>query len=203
MRTEEAGGTFWGAATVVINVVFAFGKVGGDRHGPDLRRFTHGNVAFSHYDNFVTRYVIFLESFADDFFGFAVGVDIRCIPGIESYVVGSFENWKGLDSVSIGYRIVLQRDSLTLSSPITQGCHCSLPKDIAPSMGTETFKPLLPSCLYSTLVLSMESWTDLGIASMLDVVVALGFVLRGFRVYQEASERMLYSRARIRGGGFL
>ena len=203
MRTEEEVGTFWGVATVVIDVVFAFGEVGGDRHGPDLRRFTHGNVAFSHYDNFVTRYVIFLESFANDFFGFAVGVDIRCIPGIKSYVVGSFENWKGLNSVSIRYRIVLQKDSLTLSSPITQGCHCSLPKDIAPSMGTETLRPLLPSCLYSTLVLSMDSLTDLGKAAMLDVVVTFGFVLRDFRVYQEASELKLYSRARFRGGGFL
>ena len=187
MGTEE-GGTFGGIGTVLIDVVFAFGEVGGDRSGPDLRRFSHGSVAFSHDDNFVTRYVVFLESFADDFFGFAVRVDIRCIPRIEPHVIGSFEHWKCLNTVSIGYIIVLQRGSPTLSSPITQGCHCSLPKDIAPSMGTETLKPLLPSCLYSTLVLSMDSWTDLGIASMLDVVVALGFAPRDFRVYQEASE---------------
>ena len=34
-------------------------------------------------------------------------------------------------------------------------------------MGTETLKPLLPSCLYSTLVLSRDSVTDLGIAAMI------------------------------------
>lgn len=84
--------------------------------------------------------------------------------------------------------MVLQRGFLTLSSPITQGCHFSLPKDIAPSMGTETLKPLLPSCLYSTLVLSMDSWTDLCIDAMFAVVVAIGFVLRDCRVYQEGSE---------------
>ena len=92
MGTDGDGGKCEGVTTVLIDVVFAFGEVGGDRSGPDLRRFAHGSVAFSHDDNFVTRYVVFLESFADDFFGFAVGVDIRCIPGIESYVVGSFKN---------------------------------------------------------------------------------------------------------------
>lgn len=55
-------------------------------------------------------------------------------------------------------------------------------------MGTETLKPLLPSCLYSTLVLSMDSWTDLCIDAMFAVVVAIGFVLRDCRVYQEGSE---------------
>ena len=55
-------------------------------------------------------------------------------------------------------------------------------------MGTETLKPLLPSCLYSTLVLSMDSWIDLGIAAMLAVVVAIGFVLRSCRMCQEGSE---------------
>ena len=72
-----------------------------------------------------------------------------------------------------------------MSSPITQGCHCSLPKDIAPSMGTETLKPLLPSCLYSTFVLSTDSWTDLGIAAIVAVVVAVGFVLRDYSECQE------------------
>lgn len=105
MGTEDEGGTFGGAATVLIDVVFAFGEVGGDRSRPDLRRFAHGSVAFSHDDNFLARYAVFLESFADDFFGFAVGVDIRCIPGIEPHVIGSFENWKCLNSLSIRYVI--------------------------------------------------------------------------------------------------
>ena len=55
-------------------------------------------------------------------------------------------------------------------------------------MGTETLKPLLPSCLYSTLVLSMDSWTDLGLAAMLAGVVAIGFFLGNRNVYQEGSE---------------
>ena len=71
-----------------------------------------------------------------------------------------------------------------MSSPITQGCHCSLPKDIVPRIGTETLKPLLPSCLYSALVLSRDSWTDLGIAA----IVAVGFVLRVYSLCQEGSE---------------
>lgn len=32
---------------VVVDVVFAFGDVGGERGAPDLRRFTHGSEAFS------------------------------------------------------------------------------------------------------------------------------------------------------------
>ena len=55
-------------------------------------------------------------------------------------------------------------------------------------MGTETLKPLLPSCLYSTLVLSMDFWTDLGIAAMFAAVVAIKFFLRNRKVYQEGSE---------------
>lgn len=84
--------------------------------------------------------------------------------------------------------MVVQRDFLALSSPTTQGCHCSLPKDIAPRMGTETLKPLLPTCLYSTLVLSMDSWTDLGIAAMLAVVVVIGFDPRDCSAYQDGCE---------------
>ena len=104
---EEEGETGEGVATVVVDIVFAFREVGGDRGAPDLRRFTHGSVAFSHDDDFVARDIIFLESFADDFFGFAVGVDVRCIPGIEPHVIGSFENWKCLYSVGIGDTIDL------------------------------------------------------------------------------------------------
>lgn len=102
MGTEREGGRCEEVATVVVDVVFAFRDVGGERGTPDLRRFTHGSEAFSQYDDFVARYVVFLESFADDFFGFAVGVDIRCVPGIDPHVIGSFEKWKCLHSVSIG-----------------------------------------------------------------------------------------------------
>ena len=84
----------------MVDIVFAFREVGGDRGAPDLRRFTHGSVAFSHDDDFVARDIIFLESFADDFFGFAVGVDVRCIPGVDPHVIGGFQDRKCLCSVS-------------------------------------------------------------------------------------------------------
>lgn len=70
-------------------------------------------------------------------------------------------------------------------------------------MGTETLKPLLPSCLYSTLVLSIDSWTDLGMAAMLAAVVAIGFVPRDCSLYQKGSVLMLCSCARAGAGGFL
>ena len=99
------GRTCEGVATVVVDIVFTSREVGGDGNAPNIRCFTHGRTAFSHDDDFVARYVVFLECFADDFFGFAVGVDIRCIPAIEPHVIGSFENWKCLYSVSIGNTI--------------------------------------------------------------------------------------------------
>ncbi len=47
MGMEGEGGKSEGEATIVIDVVFAFGDVGGERGAPDLRRFTHGTKAFS------------------------------------------------------------------------------------------------------------------------------------------------------------
>ena len=100
-QRRRRGKTCEGVATVVVDIVFALREVGGDGIGPNIRRFTHGRTAFSHDDDFVARYVVFPESFADDFFGFAVRVDIRCIPGIETHVIGSFENRQCLYSISI------------------------------------------------------------------------------------------------------
>lgn len=40
------GGKGEGVATVVVDIVFAFGDVGAERGAPDLRRFTHGTEAF-------------------------------------------------------------------------------------------------------------------------------------------------------------
>lgn len=40
-----------------------------------------------------------------------------------------------------------------------RSCHALSPKLIAPKMGTETLKPLLPSRLYSALVLLIDSVT--------------------------------------------
>ena len=47
MGTEREGGKCERVDTIVVDVVFAFGDVGGDRGAPDLRRFTHGMEAFS------------------------------------------------------------------------------------------------------------------------------------------------------------
>lgn len=44
------------------------------------------------------------------------------------------------------------------SSSITQGCHLLDPKDMHPKMGTETRKPLFPSCLYSALDSLRSPW---------------------------------------------
>lgn len=46
-RTQGEGEKREGVVTVVVDVVFAFGDVGGERGAPDLRRFTHGSEAFS------------------------------------------------------------------------------------------------------------------------------------------------------------
>lgn len=47
MGTEGEAGKCEGVATIVVDVVFALGEVGGERGAPDLRRFTHGSEAFS------------------------------------------------------------------------------------------------------------------------------------------------------------
>ena len=39
----------------------------------------------------------------------------------------------------------------TFSSSSTHACHCPEPIDMVPKIGTDTRKPLLPSCLYSAL----------------------------------------------------
>ena len=56
--------------------------------------------------------------------------------------------------------------SPTLSSSRTHGCHDREPKLIAPRMGTDTLKPLLPSCLYSALVPSMDRLNFSGMSSI-------------------------------------
>lgn len=47
----------------------------------------------------MARDVVFSKSNADDAFGFAVGVDIGRVPGVEAAVEGCFEEGEGLERV--------------------------------------------------------------------------------------------------------
>jgi hypothetical protein len=53
--------------------------------------FTHGAVALGQDDELLARDGVFLDAPADHFFGDAVGIDVRGVPGVEAAVVGAFE----------------------------------------------------------------------------------------------------------------
>jgi hypothetical protein len=48
-------------------------------------------AAFAKDEDFVTRNVEFLQCLANNFFGSAIAISIGRVPGVETTVVGSFE----------------------------------------------------------------------------------------------------------------
>jgi hypothetical protein len=68
------------------------------------------------------------------------------------------------------------------SSSMTQGCHLLEPMDMAPKMGTETRKPLLPSCLYSAFDSFRRPWISSLSAGMIAVCSARIQISSGERV---------------------
>ena len=64
------------------------------------RLFANGPAAFCQNENFVTRNIKFLQSFADDFFGDTVTVGVGGVPGIETTIISCFEEFQCLPLVS-------------------------------------------------------------------------------------------------------
>lgn len=55
----------------------------------------NSEIAFAQDDDFVSRDIVFLEGLADDLFRASVGVDICCVPCVETDIVGMLEEWEG------------------------------------------------------------------------------------------------------------
>ena len=137
----------------------------------------------------MSRDIVLFDCLADDDFRGAVAVDIGCIPGVETTVVGGFEEREGLwwgnflalfrlrdgpgqmmsktQTSKQGAIDWLQEENgkgeeRTSSSPATQGAHAGSPMLIAPRIGAETRNPLFPKLTYSTLLLSTLSLRESG-----------------------------------------
>lgn len=82
---------------------------------------------------------------------------------IEAFVVCSFKERKSLLSMSIfPDELHICAMELASASSMTHGCHFDEPKLIAPRIGIETRRPLLPSCLNSAFELSSDSFSVFG-----------------------------------------
>ena len=60
------------------------------------------NVQLGHDHQLVTRNRILLNGFGNDLFADTVGVDVGCIPSVETSVIRILEQWKCLEEVSKG-----------------------------------------------------------------------------------------------------
>jgi hypothetical protein len=93
-----------------------------------------------------------LDRLSDDLLGLAIRIHVRRVPGRHTLLPCSFEQREGLvteDRISLRF-IDHPIRRPTSSSLMTHDAHLSLPNDIAPRMGTETRRPLLPRRRYST-----------------------------------------------------
>lgn len=73
------GGNGW-VGTELVDVVFAAVAVLDEDGAADLFLFADAAEAFGHDYEFLAGDVVFLDGFADDFFGGAVGVDVCGVP---------------------------------------------------------------------------------------------------------------------------
>ena len=90
------------------------------------------------------------------------------IPGSQPTVPGALEELESLQQKRLAEaapRKMGRNQQRTSSSSMTHGAQSFEPKLIAPRIGTETLSPLLPSCLYSTLECSTDSFKRRGISS--------------------------------------
>jgi len=79
--------------TRLIDVVFRSSDFFRMKDSPDIWLFSNSPEAFCKNHNLLARDIVFLDCFADDFFGDSVRVDICCVPCIETTIVCSFEEW--------------------------------------------------------------------------------------------------------------
>ena len=84
----------------MVDIIFTLRNMSRKTRTPYLRHLPHSPKAFRQNHDFVAGDVIFLDCFADDFFGGAVGVDVCCVPGVDTPVVGGFEDGEGLGCIS-------------------------------------------------------------------------------------------------------
>lgn len=109
--------------------------------------FADGAEAFCKYDKLFTGKAVFLDRFANDLFRYTIRVYV-------SWILLARNLWCFVYSIPVS-QVVSPRSQAAFrsgsasSSSMTHGCHLLEPMDIAPKIGTETRRPLLPSCLYS------------------------------------------------------
>lgn len=69
-----------GESTELIDIIPALSQLLHDGNTSNFGFFANRTIAFCENDEFVTRQVVFLDGFADDFFGHAARVDIGGVP---------------------------------------------------------------------------------------------------------------------------
>jgi hypothetical protein len=76
---------------MLVNIVLTLPDLTRIEETPDGRLLTHNTVTFCEDNEFVSRDIVFLDRLSDDLLADAIGVDVSCVPGVQSLVVGGFE----------------------------------------------------------------------------------------------------------------
>ena len=111
----------------------------------------NAEVAFGQDDDAGARDRVFLQSFAENLFRAAVGVDVG-LYGVIILISITHIHMVEVDTVSQVLIPLLYACSINgsaSSSSNTQSCHCFEPYDMAPRMTLETLRPELPSLVPS------------------------------------------------------
>ncbi len=140
--------------TALVDVILGLGDLLAVGDGANIGSLSNVTKAFGENDQLMARDVVLFDRLSNDFFAYAVGVDLAFV---------SLRSFATTCSLTFAVSHVLRPLSYAAlsngrasSSSITHGCHFCEPKLIAPKMGTETRRPLLPRRLYSALVSSMD-----------------------------------------------
>jgi hypothetical protein len=77
--------------TRLVHVIFALLHFSWIEEPSNIRRLSNNSMALREDDKLVARDLILLDCFSDDFLTYAIGVYVRCVPCIQSSIVGGFE----------------------------------------------------------------------------------------------------------------
>jgi hypothetical protein len=77
--------------TELVDIIFTLPHLARIEKPSNLGLLPHSTMAFRQNNELVSRDVIFLDCFADDFLAHAVRIYVCRVPGVESFIVSGFE----------------------------------------------------------------------------------------------------------------